>query len=206
MKGSCDAWAIKPEFTLVSPQYLFQHPVYTSQSQIFNSRPVNTTHSVGNGKKRSKYHKIAPRTLNPKLINPYSKVPIKIHTGLENLSSSESFMNYSKHTDIYQSIPDRNTTGESRVFNCTEGEGVFNCTEGKGVTSFPSIRNEVSLYTCSENGYNDGDLDSDVLEDDMFNKDDYIDVTSDAAEDEESVDENYKAITDHALGLASSVY
>ena len=40
----------------------------------------------------------------------------------------------------------------------------------------------------------------------MFSKDDYVDVTSDAAEDEESVDENYKAITDHALGLASSVH
>jgi hypothetical protein len=42
----------------------------------------------------------------------------------------------------------------------------------------------------------------DVLEDDAFSNDDYVDMTSDAGDDdegEESVDENYKALTDRAL-------
>ena len=203
--GSCDMWAIKPEDSLVSPKFLFQHPSYTSQSQIFNPRPVNAAHSVGNAKKRNKYHKIGPRTLNPKLMSPYAKVPIKIHTGLENLPSSESCVNFSNHLDIYQSSGDRNPSGK-----CNLPSRVFNYKDTEGIKSNPRICDEFPLYTCSENagksGFNDHELDSDVLEDDMFSKDDYVDVTSDAAEDEESVDENYKAITDHALGLASSVH
>jgi hypothetical protein len=39
------------------------------------------------------------------------------------------------------------------------------------------------------------------LEDDAFSNDDYVDMTSDAGDEDgdESLDENYKALTDRAL-------
>ena len=41
---------------------------------------------------------------------------------------------------------------------------------------------------------------TDLLEDDAFSNDDYVDMTSDAEDDgDESLDENYKALTDRAL-------
>ena len=52
-------------------------------------------------------------------------------------------------------------------------------------------------------------LDSDILEDDMMfdTRGDSYAMTSDNPDDEEeSVDENYKAITDEALGITSSVH
>ena len=43
---------------------------------------------------------------------------------------------------------------------------------------------------------------TDLLEDDAFSNDDYVDMTSDAGDEDdgdESLDENYKALTDRAL-------
>ena len=80
---SQDMWAIKMDDSIVSPKYLFDHPVYASHDELdvhpysmknMTSRSMNTAGL----KKKCKNYKIAPNTINPKFVNPYSKVPLKI--------------------------------------------------------------------------------------------------------------------------------
>ena len=91
---SQDMWAIKMDDSIVSPKYLFDHPVYASHDELdvhpysvknMTSRSMNTTGL----KKKCKNYKIAPNTINPKFVNPYSKVPLKIsdHLAAPQMSS-----------------------------------------------------------------------------------------------------------------------
>ena len=87
MEGSAvtisqDMWAYRMNDIIASSNYRFDPLVYGSHCQIDvrANQPKNlTTRSqggLGSNKKR-KNQKIKPLTLNPKLVNPYSKVPIK---------------------------------------------------------------------------------------------------------------------------------
>ena len=230
---SCDMWAIKPSDSVVTPKFLFQHPTYASQSQIMGKQSGGSAaYTMGNANSKNKHHKVGPRTLNPKMVNPYSKVPIRIH----DLTKSESRVPHSSSLDAPRPLSEDilNYTDDPRQlcedkFNYTDHprplcEDKFNYTDDhepmpphhhlinpRIYESIPSLgqlppSTEV-IYPATEVMYSATEvLDSDVLEDDMFLKDDYEDMTSDAAEDDESVDENYKALTDQALGLTSSFH
>ena len=181
-------WAYNIEDSFVSPKYLFDHPVYASHSQLDSNMYVRknfTTRSHGAGmKKKSKGHKIGPRTLNPKLVNPYSKVPIKISDHYE--SSEQTF------TDPENSSPD---TSQSK-----------NMLMPKQVKKFSPKHESLSYSSsgCEPSNINSIVNTSDLqLDESPYSNDDYVDITSDSPDDEQSIDENYKEITDKAIQLSN---
>ena len=219
--ASCDMWALKPDDSIVSPNFLFQHPVYSSQLPARGS-----PRSAGNtAKKRSKYHKIGPRTLNPRLVNPYSKVPIKIQApGLENLPSSEQITPAQADSQLslgqevilakrqnYPSDHQPNMYSEQPFSDHLYPENSGMYPDQPFLSTMYSEEEKIYPHSMYSHLFPDKHeasepvLDSDILEDDMFEKEDYA-MTSDNPDDEESVDENYKAITDEALGITSTAH
>ena len=193
---SQDMWAYKMDDSIVSPKYLFDHPVYASHSQLDSTGypPKNlTTRSQGgqggSGKKKSKSHKIGPRTLNPKLVNPYSKVPIQHIVDPISITPPQRF------PSRLILVPDSTSTTQTTTLNVSissssnsngspveSGYGLSHSSSGAEQTS-PKAR-------CEE-------------EEEVYSNDDYVDIASDSPDDEQSVDENYKAITDKALSFSS---
>ena len=51
-----------------------------------------------------------------------------------------------------------------------------------------------------DNTVNTSDL---PIDEDPYSNDDYVDITSDSPDDDQSIDENYKEITDKALQLSN---
>ena len=187
---SQDMWAYKMDDSIVSPKYLFDHPVYASHSQLDSTPypPKNlTTRSQGghgSGKKKSKSHKIGPRTLNPKLVNPYSKVPIQ-HVDPTPPQHFPSRLVL---------VPDSTSTTQTTTLNVSISSGSNSngspVESGYGLSHSSSGAEQTSPATgCEE---------------ELYSNDDYVDIASDSPDDEQSVDENYKAITDKALSFSTS--
>merc|ERR1712192_233044 len=139
-------------------------------------------------KKKSKSHKIGPRTLNPKLVNPYSKVPIQHLVDPKTppqhfpsrlvLVPDNSTSTTQKTTTLNVSISSGSNSNGSPV---ESGYGLSHSSSGAEQTSSPAT------IGCEE-------------EDELYcSNDDYVDIASDSPDDEQSVDENYKAITDKAV-------
>lgn len=190
---SQDMWAYKMDDSIVSPKYLFDHPVYASHSQLDSTPypPKNlTTRSQGghgSGKKKSKSHKIGPRTLNPKLVNPYSKVPIQ-HVDPTPPQHFPSRLVL---------VPDSTSTTQTTTLNVSISSGSNSngspVESGYGLSHSSSGAEQTSPATGCE-------------ESELYSNDDYVDIASDSPDDEQSVDENYKAITDKALSFSTGSY
>jgi hypothetical protein len=105
--------------------------------------------------------------------------------------------------DIFMSLRRLTKTDRSAVRH----SGASSCSGGSSSTTTTATAAELSrLHQAAPLGGGGRTVvDSgggDVLEDDAFSNDDYVDMTSDAGDDdegEESLDENYKALTDRAL-------
>jgi len=199
---SQDMWAYKMDDSIVSPKYLFDHPVYASHSQL-DSNPYGiknlTTRSNGAGmKKKSKCHKIGPKTLNPKLVNPYSKVPIKISNHYKS-SEQEDKSSENSSPDTYQSkmmlMPEHIVKPAN--LNNSKVEVMPSSNQESFSLSYSSSGCEQSNH---DNTVNTSDL---PIDEDPYSNDDYVDITSDSPDDDQSIDENYKEITDKALQLSN---
>lgn len=202
---SQDMWAYKMDDSIVSPKYLFDHPVYASHTQL-DSNPYLlknlTTRSNGTGiKKKSKSHKIAPRTLNPKLVNPYSKVPIKISDHYK--SSEQAYKNpENSSTDMYPSklmlMPEQ--VAKPANLNNSKIDSMSSPNQESFSLSHSSSGCEQNNLDNYHNSVNTSDL---PIDEDPYSNDDYVDMTSDSPDDDQSIDENYKEITDKALQVSS---
>ena len=109
---SQDMWAIKMEDSIVSPKYLFDHPVYASHSQLDSG-----------SRKKNKNYRIAPNTLNTRFVSPYSKVPVKIsdtqtNTNNFNFNPSQDFFSFGQAVSSAEPQAARG----SRVFSPEEME------------------------------------------------------------------------------------
>ena len=170
---SQDMWAIKMEDSIVSPKYLFDHPVYASHDELdvqpysvknLTSRSMNTAGL----KKKCKNYKIAPNTINPKFVHPYSKVPIKIgdHPAPQMSSESQSSRNINFSQELF-SFSQSSTSCEQQ-----------------------QVRNSLMFPLPTE----------EQEDDTYYSHDDYVEMASDSPEeDEQSLDEHYKHFTDLAL-------
>jgi hypothetical protein len=103
--------------------------------------------------------------------------------------------------DIFMSLRRLTKSGKTAARH----SGASSCSGGSSSTTTTATAAELSrLHQAVPlgGGRTVADCGGDVLEDDAFSNDDYVDMTSDAGDDdegEESVDENYKALTDRAL-------
>jgi hypothetical protein len=105
--------------------------------------------------------------------------------------------------DIFMSLRRLTKSGKTAARH----SGASSCSGGSSSTTTTATAAELSrLHQAAPlggAGRTIVDCGGDVLEDDAFSNDDYVDMTSDAGDDdegeEESVDENYKALTDRAL-------
>ena len=176
---SQDMWAIKMDDSIVSPKYLFDHPVYASHDELdvppytgknLTSRSMNTAGL----KKKCKNYKIAPNTINPKFVNPYSKVPLKI------------------------SDPPTTSTAPQMVVMSSEPPSSRNISQD--LFSFSQ-----SSASCEQQLRNSLMFHTEELEDDTYySHDDYVEMASESPEeDEQSLDEHYKHFTDLALQQSS---
>jgi hypothetical protein len=102
--------------------------------------------------------------------------------------------------DIFMSLRRLTKTDRSAAARYS---GASSCSGGSSSTTTTATAAELSRLHQAAPLVGGRTLDcGDVLEDDAFSNDDYVDMTSDAGDDdegEESVDENYKALTDRAL-------
>ncbi len=108
----------------------------------------------------------------------------------------------SSGNDIFMSLRRLTKSGKTTARH----SGASSCSGGSSSTTTTATAAELSrLHQAAPlggAGRTVVDCSGDVLEDDAFSNDDYVDMTSDAGDDdegEESVDENYKALTDRAL-------
>ena len=174
---SQDMWAFKMDDSIVSPKYLFDHPVYASHDELdvhpysvknLTSRSMN----IAGQRKKSKNYKVAPNTINPKFVHPYSKVPIKISEHTAPLMSSDS--------------------PSSRNINFTPSQDLFSFSQSSASCEQQQVRTSLMFPT-------------EELEDDTYySHDDYVEMASDSPEeDEQSLDEHYKHFTDLALQQSS---
>ena len=140
----------------------------TSIFSIFRS-----SHSVMPATKKTQ--KIGPKTLNPKFVNPYSKVPIR-------LSSNEM----TKKTEMIP--PPMQLLHEDQARNLHMHSG----------------NNSTGSSGSDQNGgdfkFRNSAIVSGEYDEDIYSNEDYVDMTSDDPEDDEqSVDEQYKRLTDIAM-------
>merc|ERR1712037_734219 len=150
-----------------------------------------TTRSQGghgsSGKKKSKSHKIGPRTLNPKLVNPYSKVPIQ-HVDPTPPQHFPSRLVL---------VPDSTSTTQTTTLNVSFSSGSNSngspVESGYGLSHSSSSAEQTSPAVTG-------------CEEELYSNDDYVDIASDSPDDEQSVDENHKAITDKALSFSTGSY
>ena len=216
--------------SIVSPKYLFDHPVYSSHSGLdavpafLTSRSANTAVTAANKNKKNASGRVGPKTLNPKFVcNPYSQVPVKLSTGdVTNFSSKSGYdvanglfpppmmllpdqgpgsvvmgpaSNYDTNYDHNNSM--NNSKYDLNPVNSSQTQDSFN--------SFISSNHEQqqpSMFRNSSLMMSGGDY-----EDDTYSNDDYIDVASDDPDDEEqSVDEQYKRLTDIAITQRNSTF
>ena len=174
---SQDMWAIKMDDSIVSPKYLFDHPVYASHDELdvqpycvkpLTSRSMNTAGL----KKKCKNYKIAPNTINPKFVNPYSKVPIKI----------------TEPSSAAQLLLMSSDSPSSRNINFSPSQDLFSFSQSSASCEQQQLRNSVMFPS------------EDLEEDTYYSHDDYVEMASDSPEeDEQSLDEHYKHFTDMAM-------
>ena len=194
MEGSAvtisqDMWAYRMNDIIASSNYRFDPLVYGSHCQIDvrANQPKNlTTRSQGRlgSRKKRKNQIIGPRTLNSKLVNSNSKVPIK------HLDQIPPYHFPSRLVLISDSLPQQTTTLNTSISsgsNDSPGES------GYGLSNSSSGAEQLVMSP----GYE---------EDDLFSNDDYVDITSDSHDDDQSVDEDYKVITDRAICFSSGSY
>ena len=200
--------------SIVSPKYLFDHPVYSSHSGLdavpafLTSRSANTANK---SKKSSSSGRVGPKTLQPKFVcSPYSQVPVKLSTGDGNNFSSSAYdgangvfpppmmllpdqaSNYDHNSSMNNSKYDLNP-----VINSSQTQDSFN-----SFTSSNHEQQKPGMFRNSSLMMSGGDY-----EDDTYSNDDYIEVTSDDPDDEDqSVDEQYKRLTDIAITQRNSTF
>jgi hypothetical protein len=192
-------WAYKIDDSIVSPKYLFDHPVYASHSQLDPGpyQPKNlTTRSQGglSNKKKSKAHKIGPRTMNPKLVNPYSKVPI---AHMDHYTAPPKPSPQPALPTRLVLMPDPAAPGQTTTLNTSISSGSHGSPGESGYG--PSTSSSGAEQATTPPG-------GEEEEEELYSNDDYVDIASDSQDDEQSVDENYKAITDKALSHSTSAY
>ena len=172
---SQDMWAIKMEDSIVSPKYLFDHPVYASHGELDLGPYTRTSNTATAGlKKKCKNYRIAPNTINSKFVSPYSKVPIKISDHVHTTTSTTS----------PPQLLLRSEAASSRNMNFSPSQELL---------SF-------SQSSCEPHQVRGSRLVSpEDLEDDTYSNDDYVDMASDTPEeDEQSLTGHYKHYSDFA--------
>ena len=211
--------------SIVSPKYLFDHPAYSSHSGLdavpafLTSRSANTAASANKNKKTGS-GRVAPKTLNPKYVcSPYSQAPVRLGSGdvsqynksgleasgggggvfpppmmlLPDQSQSSVMSgydgNYDHNNSMNNSKYDMNPVMQ---INSSQTQESFNSSNHE---QQPNMFRNSSLMMSGD------------YEDDTYSNDDYIDVTSDDPDDEEqSVDEQYKRLTDIAITQRNSTF
>ena len=204
--------------SIVSPKYLFDHPVYSSHSGLdavpafLTSRSANNAASANKNKKNGS-GRVGPKTINPKFVcSPYSQAPIKLSTGevnnynksyeaassgvfpppmmlLTDQAQGSVMANYDHNNSMSNSKYDLNPVTQ---MNSSQTQDSFNSSSHE---QQPSMFRNSSLMMSGD------------YEDDTYSNDDYIDVTSDDPDEEEqSVDEQYKRLTDIAITQRNSTF
>lgn len=210
--------------SIVSPKYLFDHPVYSSHSGLdavptfLTSRSASTAVTAASNKnKKNGSGRVGPKTLNPKFCNPYSKVPIKLSTGDMNNYNNKSGYDVANGNGVFPPpmmlLPDQGSSYEdsydhNNSMTTSKYDPVMQKNSGQTQESFNSFNSSnheqqaSSIFRNSSLMMSGGDY-----EDDTYSHDDYIDVTSDDHDDEEqSVDEQYKRLTDIAISQQNSTF
>lgn len=206
--------------SIVSPKYLFDHPAYSSHSGLdavpafLTSRSANTAASV-NMNKKTGGGRVGPKTLNPKFVcSPYSAAPVRLSSGdvsHYNKSGHEAVSgvfpppmmlmdDQAQASAIYDGNYDQNNSMNNSKYdmnpvmqiNSSQTQESFNTSNHE---QQPNMFRNSSLMMSGD------------YEDDTYSNDDYIDVTSDDPDDEEqSVDEQYKRLTDIAITQRNSTF
>ena len=196
VSASQDMWAYKMDDSIVSPKYLFDHPVYASHSQL-DTNPYLlrnlTTRSNGTGikGKKSTSHKIGPKTMNPKFVNPYSKVPIKISDSF-NCSSDLRHESSEAEPGFYPAARNLFLPPEQIVTSVNLNNSQFGMTDNSSPNQ-ESFSVSHSMSHSSSSGT--GDRSSGELQDEQEPgySHDYVDLPSDSQEDDhEPGDEQYR--------------
>ena len=198
--------------SIVSPKYLFDHPVYSSHSGLdavpafLTSRSANTAASASASKnKKNGSGRVGPKTLNPKFVcSPYSQAPIKLSTGEVNTynksyeAASGVFpppmvlLTDQAQGSVISNYDHNNSMNPVTQMNSSQTQDSFNSSNHE---QQPSMFRNSSLMMSGD------------YEDDTYSNDDYIDVTSDDPDEEEqSVDEQYKRLTDIAITQRNSTF
>ena len=199
---SQDMWAYKMDDSIVSPKYLFDHPVYASHSQLdavpFLNKNLTSRSSNGAAPIKKKAHKIGPKTLNPKFVNPYSKVPIK-------LSNTEvNFPNYEKNENfpppmILFSEQQQQQHQPTNIKTANLNNSKYDLGHQE------SFSYSQSSSSCEQNSsdfinFRNSTMIGGEFDEDVYSNEDYVDMTSESPDDDEqSVDEQYKRLTDLAM-------
>ena len=207
--------------SIVSPKYLFDHPVYSSHSGLdavpafLTSRSANTAASASasaNKNKKNGSGRVGPKTLNPKFVcSPYSQAPIKLSSGEVN--------NYNKSYEAASGVfpPPMvllTDQGQGSVMSNYDHNNSMNNSKYdlNPVTQMNSSQTQESFNSSNHEQQpnmfrNSSLMMSGDYEDDTYSNADYIDVTSDDPDEEEqSVDEQYKRLTDIAITQQNSTF
>ena len=194
---SQDMWAYKLDDTsssIVSPKYLFDHPVYASHSQLdavpfLNKNLTSRSNNSGvAGRSKVSQHKIGPKTLNPKFVNPYSKVPIKL------TNDHSTATNFIPPPPLI--LPEQS---QNRSCGSISGFQLSETFTSSHSSSHSSCDKNMSSFLSNNTNKSEVDYDAE-----MFSHEDYVDMTSDDDnDDEQSIDEGYKQLTDLAIKHSS---
>ena len=204
--------------SIVSPKYLFDHPVYSSHSGLdavpafLTSRSANTAASASaNKNKKNGSGRVAPKTINPKFVcSPYSQAPIKLSSGeVNNYNKSYEAASGGVFPPPMMLMTDQ---AQGSVMANYDHNNSLSNSKYDAVTQMNSSQTQDSFNSSSHEQQpsmfrNSSLMMSGDYEDDTYSNDDYIDVTSDDPDEEEqSVDEQYKRLTDIAITQRNSTF
>jgi hypothetical protein len=154
------------------------------------TKPVTSHHHQLNGG-----HGLA----SPAQVLSLQASAIGLHAASGPKASATALDGSGSGNDIFMSLRRLTKSGKTAARH----SGASSCSGGSSSTTTTATAAELSrLHQAAPLGGGRTVDCGDVLEDDAFSNDDYVDMTSDAGDDdegEESVDENYKALTDRAL-------
>ena len=177
---SQDMLAYKPSDSIVSPQFLFDHPVYASHSQ-FDSNPYLSHYQATrikntNMRKKVKYQKIVPKTSTMRLVDPYSKVPIKFR---DNHNEHEPENSENCVPASYQS--NVMLMSEQVAKPASHNYAKVDKTSSHKQKSFNRSSSE-SRHIYVESQHNSSNISDIKINDDTNSTNDYADISSDSDE------------------------
>jgi len=182
-------WATKPQDSVISPKYLFSQPTYSSPDITINRK---TSNSKGRRKKSS--HKIHPGANSYSAIPSQSSGPVRLARNDSIDIDDDKALGLDIDDRVYPHVINRDLIDE---FNRTEKIPVSK--------SIQSSQPNILSSQISSNIPNCGQKMDESDDNGEDHSQEYLmantsGITSDDNRDDESVDENYKSITDQALG------